>query len=272
MKFDVKQDVTQRLSAKPDPSINNLVLLKLNKVTIDKKVQEVDPDKAVEMQSEYAGMEVPRIFFEFQQVFMPNTPLAKEGVDRFYVYNEGPIVTFKNAENPGDERKKIDAKALENIYLELWKHLKHIHDAFIGTPNYIPIESVPEIKEDAKPETRIKQFEAFFEMFANAFNNGKGDKPIYEDGNGKPITLVSKLVVNRKEKRRNFPFFTGKGFIERAKIQDGKVITSLEIYNNETTDIPSGSNEGNANSTATSGDLPPTGGQNVADFIQGLNQ
>lgn len=265
-KFDVNEQVTQRKSVKPDPALNDLVLLKLNHVNVESKEQELDPSKAPEMQSEYAGMKVPRIFYEFEQMYLPNSQLQKEGAQRFYVFMQSPIVSLKNTENPGEERQKQEGEVLNSLYSEMFKHQKHIHDAFIGTPNYKPIKSLPAIDENATAEERLKQTEKFFNAFADAFNKGLNDKPVFVNSDGNPIPLVAKLIVNKGQRRLEFPKFTNKGFIEKAKYNEGKVVTSLEIYGVETTKLPE---KGSSSSTIETGDNPPAGNlKSLLDNIQ----
>lgn len=234
LKFDPKADVTSRNPIKADPAVNNNVLLTLVSVNVEAKMQELDTNKAPEMQSEYSGHIVPRIYFQFKQTYMPNSDLAREGKERFYTFTESPIVSFKNATNPGYEREKIDDDTIANLYGEQFKHLMHIYKAFEGTPNYRPMDKEINLDPTLPVAERCKMFAAYFQHIANGINGAEGELASFVDADGKPIMLIAKTIVNKNGKRLEFPTFTGTGFIERAKISGGKVINTFEFKPNET--------------------------------------
>ena len=112
----------------------------------------------------------------------------------------------------------IEDTTLGALYESMWDRIKHIHDAFSAAPNYKAIESLPSINEHGEAAKRVEQFTKFFQAIADAFNEGKGGKPIFVDAEGKTLPLWMKLIAEYKEgKWLQFPTFVGEGFIELYK-------------------------------------------------------
>lgn len=256
LNFNPQMDITTRTPLKADPSINNNVLLELVSVNVETKEQKLDEVKAVELQSEYSGKQVPRIYFEFKQVFMPNSELAREGKDRFYVYIDSPIVSFKNAINAGEAREAMADDVLTNLYTEQFKHLMHIYRVFEGTPNYKPITEEIKLNYKLDVDARLAMFKTYFDIVANGLNGVDG-KSAFLDKDGKNILLIAKVIVNKGGRRLDFPSFTGSGFIEKAKISGGKVVNTFDLKANETVVVSATERGGNTTGMPIGGMPPP---------------
>jgi hypothetical protein len=261
--FNPNDDIRNRNPLKADESINHNVLLQLVSVNVESKEQSLDSVKATEMQSEYSGHNVPRIYFEFKQMFLPGSLLHKEGKDRFYVYTESPIVSFMNAKNPGEERNPMEKDVLKNLYTEQFKHLMEIYNAFKLSPNFRPIKSEFNLNPDTTIEARLNLFTDYFNTFAIGINGKEGEKPAFVDGNNQPIPLIAKVIVNKGGKRLEFPTYTGSGFIEGAKIINNIVVNTFDIKPNETTNI----SEVKKDINSITGGMPPGMQAGLKDLI-----
>jgi len=225
IKIDVNQSVTSVLPFKPFAGFNNLCLGYLTKV-------EVTESEAKDSNWEYANETVPRLTFIFEQ-YKENA----DKKDRMFFHSELPIASIKvSGEEVTDENLQI-------MYQEMWKRIKHIHDQYIGTPNYKEIKTVPEFDPDATTEEKLAIFKKFYEAMAKSFNEGK-DKTasIFEPYGGKDRKnlLAMKLIASTgKNRRLVFPTFVRTGFVEQAKIKNGKLDTILAFSPNETVDLGS---------------------------------
>ncbi len=233
IKIDVNQSVTSRLSFEPTPEYNNLCLGYLKEV----RFEETESDSTAKW--EFAGMTVPRIVFEFEQL-----KDQYNNRDRYYVHSELPVTITKSN---GEERKETD---IVRSYTEMWRRLKHIHDAYAKSANFSPINENPEFDPSLPEGERLDQIKAFFKYMAKAFNVGKDkETPIFEpNGGDKRTNLVAmKLIATgQKGNRLAFPTFVGKGFIEPAAFTNSKLDVTLKFGPNETVQLgqvsmPSGS-------------------------------
>lgn len=256
LNLNPNMDITNRNPLKADPSVNNNVLLELVSVNVETKEQKLDENKSPDVQSEYAGKQVPRIYFEFKQRFLPNSDLDREGKDRFYVYIDSPIVSFKNANNPGEERMPISEDVLTNLYTEQFKHLMSIYRAFEGSPNYKALTEDIQLDFKLGIEERLAMFNKYFNTISKGMNGVDG-KASFVDEHGKSILLVAKVIVNKGGRRLEFPTFTGTGFIEKAKISGGKVINTFDIKPNESIVVPSTDKTSGMSGVGTIGGMPP---------------
>lgn len=249
IKIDVNASVTQRLSFQPLEEYDGLNLGYLIGVTFNESKSDNDA------KWEFKGLEeVPRVTFEFMQ-----HKDAFNTKDRFYVKSFLPhgVVDSKGAER--------EESAIVSDYMALWAGIKHIHDAFIGSPNYKPIDFPVEFDHEADLDTRVKEFKTFFQNVAKAFNEGKDGNPIYEPHGGKDNAnlLVLKLIANNTGKYLEFPKYVGKGFIEKATIVNGRIDTGITFGVNERYTL------GSANVTATQQANNPVSAE-ISDDIKNL--
>jgi len=222
IKIDVTQSVTSRLGFEPLEVYNNMCLGYLTKVAVETLESKADG------KWEFAGLTLPRIVLEFHQL-----KDVHNNKDRFLVHSELPLTVTKAN---GEERT---TENIEKSYIELWRRLKHIHDAYATSPNYKPMDIEPEFNPDLPAEDRIKEFEVFFKAVEQAFMVGAdGKTPIFEPyGTSKELNLVTmKLVASgQKGNYLAFPTFVGKGFIEKTvRGNGGKIDTALKFTGSET--------------------------------------
>lgn len=245
MKFNAKKEVTNRLKFKPIKEFDDLCLGHLEDVRVEiNEVKKVN-DKGQESTWEYAGNMIPQLVFEFKNDAFKDEKV----VDRYYLHRERIIGAVHSDGSPIADTK------LEGMYGSMWDRIKHIHDAYSGSPNYKPFDDeVPEINEKATVEERVKQFTKFFKFVADAFNKGAdGQTPIYKSA-GKPIVMNMKLVAEYKEgKYLAFPTFVGEGFIE---VHKSGVEPTIEIKPNETVKLSSSTDSESSNDDNVNDDLP----------------
>lgn len=225
-KINVNAEVTNRLQFEPQPEINNLCLGYLTGVKVNRIKSEPDANW------EYAGQEYNQLVLEFIQ----HKELTSDK-DRFHTETELPIASMKKEKEGSKILVNRAASDIEDSINQLWGRIKHIHDQFKNVPNFKPIESMPDILYDAKVVDRLKSYDAFFEALAEAFVGTDG-QPIY--GTTENKMLVMKLVASERQGKKSnyrvlaFPRFVGKGFVETARIINGKLHTTLAFTTNET--------------------------------------
>lgn len=221
LKFSRSDDPTSRLPFKPLEKYNNLCLGYGVAVSLTRK------DSKDEAKWEFAGHNVPRINFEFIQ------HREKEGdKDRFYTFGENPPTIIKT---DGD---RMDDSTIEMRYEKLWNKIKHIYDSYQYAPNWKPFPFDPEFDADADVEARLKEWDKFFTKIVDAFMKGKDkENPIFPEVHDKTSVMVMKLAA--RENRLQFPEFANTGFIEKAKVKSGALVTDLEFRHNETVNIAS---------------------------------
>jgi hypothetical protein len=95
------------------------------------------------------------------------------------------------------EYTNIDSKTVDDLTQAMYARIKHIHDAYAFSPNYVSFAkmtkkevneyfNLPSVDDNMSPEERVEAFTKFFEFVAGSFNGARsGDKgePIYKDGN-----------------------------------------------------------------------------------------
>lgn len=222
IKIDINQDVTSRLKVEPRKDMNNFVIMKLESMEyVEKHIEE---DKAWE----FKGLDIPRLAFHFVGHDDP------DGVARYFSHSELPLSAVNTKGETSKEEK------LSTRVTALYGRLRHIHDAFKGSPNYRPWTYVPVIstaEEKPSPADRIKEYFEFFKAVYVMFvgDESKGEKPIWLDAEGNSIVLTAKLIaVNGKTSQYlDFPTFVGEGFIQPFQLVDGKLKTTLRFRPSE---------------------------------------
>ncbi len=218
--IDVSADVTSRLGFEVYSAYENMCLGYLTDVRVETSVSKDDA------KWEFAGMDIPRLIFEFTQ-----HKDAHNDKDRFYVKSEMPI-SILLAE--GTDRK---ADAITGDYIELWRRVKHIYDQYAKFA-VKPLTVTPEFDPEGNIEARVAEFTKFFTEMAEAFNtNGAEGTPVYAGYGGKTNAklMTLKLVASGpKNTYLSLPKYVGKGFIEPAEITNGKFRTALKFGANET--------------------------------------
>lgn len=225
IKIDVTKDVTQRLKFEPSKAHGMYCIGKLESVELSSVEIKADADW------EFKGMTIPRLAFHFvNHKIDPNDP------DRYFTHSELPIAIVKKDGAPAK---------YASMLTELWNRLKHIHDAYKGTPNYRPIQpgDIPDFSDDitSDPAVRIKEFEAFFTYMFNSFKGTGDQKPIWLDVNGVSVPQTMKLIATDGEKSQYlaFPKFVGTGFIQPFKLKGTALDTTLSFRGSETSVLTS---------------------------------
>jgi len=217
LNINLTDSVVSKVKVKADPALNNLCSLRLVNVEVREQVSTDSKDDF-----EYHGMNVPNLIFEFEQDH-------SDGIERYLTYSLGPVVSIKKDGNPNP------TKVRNSIYLSQYKHVRHIYDAFTSLPNTIPMDKLklPELKtEGVDKEQHLKDVKKWYKAMANWFI-GTDNKPIYLNANGDGHKLLTKLIINKNAKTIDIPQYINDGFIELLKMENGKVITGLEIKPNE---------------------------------------
>ena len=248
--FKGDKQVVQDLTVKPDPSIGNLIKASLKSVeVIENKVEKVNADTGKQSEWEYAGYNVPQLRFTFVQV-------RKDGEvrDRYLKYSE-EVLTFVTKEGAA-----VSNDTLGNLFEQMNDRIVHLHNTYIGLPNY---KAIPEISfnEKGNAKERLASFKQFFTEIADAFNKGANGKPIYIDGKEHLVPCYIKVLPEYRSKAfYTLPTFVGKGFIERA----GNVAPMIELTRGELANFELKSRGGSVSTTSATGDVP---GYSVQDAI-----
>ena len=212
--------VTGRLPFEVYEAYGHIALGFLNKVSVEESTSEPDT------KWEYKGMTFKRLVFEFVQL-----KDAYNKHDRFLTVSQLPVAFEKSN---GIERKEKD---VIDSYRNLWARIKHIHDSFASAKNYKPITTVPDFDTALEPGQRIEQFNTFFVEMAKAFNEGTDGKPIYQPFDITKIEGAKAIKLIASGEKSNYlaiPNFVGKGFIEPAVLENGKLSTTLRFGSTET--------------------------------------
>lgn len=253
--FDLSKSVTKNLKFKPKE--DSFCYGHLESVQLVERETKKVNDKGELSEWEYAGLTVPSLEFRFIQ-----TKEKADEPDRVYTHFES-VIAFTVKE--GSKFNPQDA------VLNMFYRLKHIHDAFSKSDTYQTIKSISPIDPNAAPAKRIEEFKKFFGQFADAFNKGKDDKPVYYYKSGKHVNLRMKLLPNYDTNPKLnatylcFPNFVGEGFVEMCF--DG-VEPTLEIKRNEIVQLKDMSEvrpSTNIAGAASGDDLP---GANILDIIK----
>lgn len=230
MKFDANKQVESRFPLKPDKNTFSMTLAEIESVEVKNYEVVLIDDKGAETKSEFKGLTVPRLSITWK-----NHKVTEDQEERFHTLSFGPIVSIMNDGVP------MTKKVLTSLYTQMNDNLMHIHNCYKKAPNYKPITSIPDIDETATAEARVKQFKAYFDSFAEAFNGkGKDAKPIFVDEKGKSIPVWLKLLAGYKDpSRHETPSFVKQGFTEIAiKLKDGSWKKPLiEVSPNESIEL-----------------------------------
>ncbi len=242
IKINLNDSVTSRLTFEPYEAYNNLCLGYLTSVSVQ------ESESAADAKWAFAGMSTPRLVFEFVQLKdQYNTK------DRYFIHSELPI---SNTDKTGAVREDKD---ITSDYIEMWRRIKHIHDAYVSSPNYTPITEEPEFDPSLPEGELLAAFKVFFTKMAEAFNTGKdGKTPIFEpSGTAKKLNLVAlKLVAGGMNSARLvFPKYINKGIIEPAVFSNSKLDVSLKFRPNETVVLGQTTMARGANPSAVNNEL-----------------
>jgi len=220
--IDVNKDVTQRLKFEPSKAHGMFCIGRLDNVEFG----EVESKPTAEW--EFKGLTVPRIAFHFT-----NKKFDASEPDRFFSHSELPVPIVK--------KDGSASKYVINL-TELWNRLKHIHNAFIGCPNYRPINpgDIPAFTDDltSNPSVRLEEFKKFFTFMQKNFvgDPTKGEKPMWLDAQGNSIDLTMKLIATDGDKAQYLalPTFVGTGFIQPFRLKGTALDTTLSFKGSET--------------------------------------
>lgn len=260
-KFDVDKVVEGLKPFLPEEKYKFINLCKLNKVSVKMVKAATEDDKGVPSTYEYAGIEIPNLVFEFQQI-------RPDGDDseRFYIHAEKPCVINKK------DGGIVTDKEISGIITQMFDRILHIHKAFAKSVNYKDMKNaeVPELKETAAIADRIASYVAFFEYIAASFNSGKIPTiPIYKDDKQKSVLLWLKLVANYPDgKYLTIPGFVGKGFIEMFKLTYPH--SSLTFTGKETYVIKQASQSGAKASTSGAATQSEAANEEVSADLQAI--
>jgi hypothetical protein len=243
IKFNVNEDVTSKLKFKPNPTLNNLCLGTLENVSVQYSDIEAVDNKGVKKDWEFSGMKIPRLVFEFKNV-VADTDVDK--AERTFIHSESVITITKNT------GEKVEKKTVNDLYHAMWKRIKHIHDAYKDSPNFVAIKTLPEMIDDGTAQERAKNFDEFFTAIAAVFSNKEGKK-IYQNAKEQGIITFMKLVALKDNKYLTFPTYVGEGFIEAYK--EG-VPPTIELKPSETVVIKSSDKENATNTKEAVNELP----------------
>jgi len=215
--FNINKEVVGKLRFQPEEAFGNLCRGYLKSVECVMHDISKTKENGDISNWEFAGYSIPTLSFKFEQHKATATDK-----DRYFEHYEKVIGNVKSAENGGGN---IETKTLDALYESMWSRIKHIHDCFVGKPNYKSISSNKEVEKAGKTlysnyadaakttETTLKAFEVFFTAIAKAFNEGEGKKDIFTN-----VLLWIKVVSEYKShKYLVFPTFTGTGFVEAAR-------------------------------------------------------
>lgn len=203
---------------------NGLFVAHLDKV----EVRKITIGEDASGMPSFNGMDIPQLVLTFAS----NEPELNK---RHYVTLRFSAVESNVETIPGGKSAwKVDS---------VLDWTKHILDTFVFKGRdlteeeeiaySLPFEDFDEQGEYASvdPQVVIDGWTSLFENIANALNNGADGKAVYEDKNGKPISIWIKLLrytkVNNKKKgsywtpitngELAFPTFVGEGCIEILK-------------------------------------------------------
>lgn len=230
MLLDVQVSSTSRLGLEPIKGADGQYLYAGG--IIPTRVMEVSVDKQKHEKGEFAGMEVPVLKVEFE-----NLKTNASDPDRFHTHYFKPVGTKALVKNTTDQYENRKPEEIDADTQMLWKTLKHFLESLTGV-NYRNIASIP--KEDQvkylnlpgidSAEKRITEYQLFFDYIAK-FVNGDGTlKSQIIDAEGKPLPLWVKMLPNySKEEKRNakyyeIPRYIGQGVFEPLKIDKGILV------------------------------------------------
>ncbi len=217
LNIDINESVVNKVRVKPDAAINNLLIVELESVEVDTKLSEDTKEEY-----DFHGMVVPSIYFSFKQHH-------SDGIERFYTYSLSPVVITKKDGNPNPNKTR------QNIYLEQYKHIRHIFNAFANEPNVMDISKfkLPELKiDEPNKEKHLKDVKKWYDALATLFTDKDG-KALYKNAKDEGIKLLMKMVINKNDKKINIPNYLNDGFAEKLKLVNNKVVTALQIEPNE---------------------------------------
>ena len=217
LNIDLNDSVVSKVKVKADPALNNLCSLRLTNVSFSEQVSNESKEEY-----EYHGMLLPNLVFEFEQDH-------SDGIARFLTFVIKPVVAIKNdgSINP--------TKTRNSIYLGQYKHVRHIYDAFTSLPNTVPMNKLklPALNIDGVTKGQhLKDIKKWYQAMA-AWFIGVDKTAIYTNANEEAYKLIAKLIINKNAKTIDIPQYINDGFIELLKMENGKVVTGLEIKPNE---------------------------------------
>lgn len=211
--LDFSVSVSKKPKFEPLSAYHDLCLGTLTKVEVVERTINSVNAKGDESSYEFAGKTIPELKLTFENYKIAGI----DEVDREFVKTYSPITW----DNDADDKKQENIKGVYDGMNVQLIHLVQYFTSIIKNPAK-PI--VPIVNPSAPTDIRLEAFKKYFTGFANWFNTGRSGKPVYQDGNGKPIVLIIKLVAVTKSgnggkqyKVLDFPRFVGEGFIEVFK-------------------------------------------------------
>lgn len=216
MKFTDDIQVESRLKLTPNPKTYNVANVIIDAIELKSATPlEIDEKTGKESQYEYKGIEIPRLSVTFR-----TREVNENGEFAYLTHSWSPIVSIKNDGTPNEDVQKI--------YVEMYKSLQHLYNAFKDSPNYKERAALPDIDIDGTPKVRANQTAAFFKVFLDSFTIGKdGKTPIYKDGEI-DIDCWLKIVANANGTSHDLPRYVEQGWIEAVK-RDAKGIAQEPI-------------------------------------------
>lgn len=171
-------------------------------------------------EGEFAGRAVKTLRFTFDNIPGVNEALRQTIVDIKIV---GRVTTTNGVIGNRDR-----ADVVKNL-TDDYERVRHFYDVFNAQPNYkaltaYPIEEVKDalnINFEGTVDEYVASFEKYVAFFANKFNVGKNEKPIFVDAKGKPVSIWIRLVREYQYgKSFELPKWVGAGILEVIRFNE----------------------------------------------------
>lgn len=252
LEAEIGTEVETYKKFKPRPEYGDLCLGFL--IGAEVKLTEIPTIKADGLTSdyEYAGHVLPSLVLSFKE-----EPTKEDVADRRYYEYIKPIVHRKN------DGTETDPKTIVEYYQNEYKALRHIANALVGHPNYVPIK-IPGLNiKTGIVEKRLSSLKGYYEAWATLFAG--------KDGKGFAGTkLWIKLIASSDGGRLIMPRYVAEGFVERW-VEGRK--PSIEIRINETVTLTkkekgTKTSTGKFSSGATAASTTPSYSSDVEDILK----
>lgn len=221
--------VESRLSFKPDVNLyGGLSIGKLLKVEVSEHEVSTSKEDGTPSSWEFAGMVLPNLVFEYEQVLG-----AKDPAKRYLVHTETIPATTDSNGTP------IDLKLWSDLTTNLFKRLQHILNV-MNDGELAPVDTkmkLPKISFSDPKEKRVADMKTLFTEFARLYNakNAEG-KVRYADAKFWMAVIAAPKTGNYYV----LPSYVGKGYLEVFK---QNVAPTIEIPNNATVELTKKTNK-----------------------------
>ena len=258
LSFNLEEKIVKDLGFEPNPETHNLVICGLDSVQKIMVEVPVETKDGVPSTNEYAGKKVPKLEFIFKTYPAKNTNVR----ERVLKVIEDVPYTVKNDGTP------LKTEDITKAITDKFMRIKHIFDTYAKKANFKPITKLNDIDLESGVDKRIASFDKFFTTFADAFNKGTNDKPIYRPEVGNPYLVWLKVLPDFRTKAWfTIPSFVDTGFIELVEVNPVSktfFTPNLRIKPNESL-VLAPTKKGEKNNAGN--DAPDTGGNSAVDDL-----